>query len=340
MADSLVVRNGETVEIDSIITALEATPDKTEILEALKGLRSDKVKAALGETVRAAQFECAVTFEDFLNDGEKADATRVVYRREIGRWLDNLDRLDINVLQADRATVNRFKAYMADRYAANTVRVSLAACSSFYTYLEDEQYIQRSPFAHIKYPRKVYKKAVRPDQEQTVPVMNDEEYAAIVTEIERRMETCGDRAADMHRRDSARRLLPIVHMMAAYGLRIADVMTVRLEGAYFSVRTKGGSVRSFELLNETIEILENVGLMLGSPFDSIGKSTIQNAVSRITGELSERDIIRHRYSCHDFRHYFAVNLYRETHDVYAVKEALGHATASISKIYLAGLGAT
>lgn len=53
MADSLVTRNGKSVEINSVIAALEATPDKSEILEALKGLRHDKVKAALGETVRA-----------------------------------------------------------------------------------------------------------------------------------------------------------------------------------------------------------------------------------------------------------------------------------------------
>ena len=45
-------------------------------------------------------------------------------------------------------------------------------------------------------------------------------------------------------------------------------------------------------------------------------------------------------AAHDFRHYFAVEHYRETHDVYLVKEALGHATVSITEVYLAGLGAS
>ncbi len=46
------------------------------------------------------------------------------------------------------------------------------------------------------------------------------------------------------------------------------------------------------------------------------------------------------HTCRDFRHYFAVNLYCETRDIYAVKEALGHATVSITEVYLAGMGAS
>ena len=41
MSDKLVTRSGESVEINSVIEALEAAPDKAEILEALKGLRAD-----------------------------------------------------------------------------------------------------------------------------------------------------------------------------------------------------------------------------------------------------------------------------------------------------------
>ena len=41
MSDKLVTRSGESVEINSVIEALEAAPDKAEILEAHKGLRAD-----------------------------------------------------------------------------------------------------------------------------------------------------------------------------------------------------------------------------------------------------------------------------------------------------------
>ncbi len=118
MSDKLVTSNGESVEIESVIEALETAPDKEEILQALKDLRRDKIKKTLGDTVRAAQFE----------------------------------RAGLHLLQATRADVNRFKRFLLERYAANSVRLSLASCSSLYTYLEAERSIERSPFANIKCP--------------------------------------------------------------------------------------------------------------------------------------------------------------------------------------------
>ena len=56
MSDKLITRNGESVEIDSVIEALEAVADKEELLQVLKYLRRDKVKNALGTTVLSSPF--------------------------------------------------------------------------------------------------------------------------------------------------------------------------------------------------------------------------------------------------------------------------------------------
>ncbi len=171
--------------------------------------------------------------------------------------------------------------------------------------------------------------------------MNLEEYRVIMETIRQRARAAGERACDKNRRQSARQLFPIVHFMAEYGLRIGDVLTVRLEeDDRFSVRTKGDQVRSFELRPETREYLKHYGFLKRSPFKAIGLSTIQGAIRKLTDRLSGQGAIRHRYSAHDFRHYFAVKLYQETRDVYAVKNALGHATVSVTEVYLAGLGAS
>ena len=340
MSDRLETRNGESVTIDSILEALERAPSKEEVVEALKSLRHDKVKHALGETVKAARFDLDAVFEEFLADGEKAERTVETYRREVGRFLTWLDREGLHVLQVRRADVNRFKQYLSAKYSRNTVRLALSASSAFYGYLEAERYVDRTPFAHIKYPKKHYKKAVKPDQGSPVPVMNEKEYQVIWEALERKTKAPGDMVYDAASRESAKRLLPIVHFMGTYGLRIADVLTVRLEGEdRFSYRQKGGQVRQKSLRPMTAEVLSGSGMLKRQPFKGIAKSTVQGAVGRLTRELAVRGVIRHAYSAHDFRHYFAVNLYRETQDVYAVKEALGHATVSVTEIYLAGLGA-
>ena len=335
----MVAKNGETVEIDSIIAALEAAPDKSEILEALRDLRRDKVKNAVGETVRAAQFDRAKVLEDFLNDGEKAPRTQRTYRSEIARYFEWLDRGGLHLFQAERADVNRFKTYLSGPYAQNTVRLTIASCSAFHAYLEAERYVDHSPFANIKYPRKQYKKAVRPDQGKPVPVMNDEEYGAIVSALERKGKSPGTRICDDRSRESAKRLLPIVHFMGTYGLRIGDVLSVRIEGSdCFSYRQKGGTVRQRELQPVTREILRRCGATRREPFARMPIVTIQGALRRLTVGLFDRGEIRHPYSAHDFRHRFAVALYQETRDVYAVKETLGHANVTVTETYLSGLG--
>lgn len=336
MSDRLISRNGHTIEIDSVIEALERTPDKKEILEALQGLRKDKLKNALNETVKAARFDLRQTLSEFLNDGEKAEQTQKTYLSEVARFLSWLERQNIHVLQVQRPDVNRYKAYLYEKYSNNTIRLSLAACSSFYKYLEAEGYIERSPFTYIKYPKKVYKKALRPDQGKPVPVMNDEEYGAIVDALKRKANAPGHMIYDERLRESARRLLPIVHFMATYGLRVGDVLTVRVEDSErFSYRAKGGRVQQRDLRAMSRDYLD--GKL--DPFKGIAKVTVQGAIKRVTAELAAQGAIRHAYSAHDFRHYFAVRLYQETHDVYAVKDALGHAAISVTEVYLASLGA-
>jgi len=44
------------------------------------------------------------------------------------------------------------------------------------------------------------------------------------------------------------------------------------------------------------------------------------------------------YSVHNLRHAFAVRTYRATHDIYSVKQALGHANVSVTETYLRSLG--
>ena len=67
MSDKLVTSNGE-----SVIEALEAAPDNDEILQALNGLRGDKAKTALGETIMARQFDLHLVLSDFINDGKQS----------------------------------------------------------------------------------------------------------------------------------------------------------------------------------------------------------------------------------------------------------------------------
>ncbi len=338
----LITRNGESITIDSMIAALEIAPDKGEILEALKALRQDKVKKALGDTVKAARFDLPTVFDEFLTDRDRSEHTLVAYRHQIGRFTTWLEREQIHPLQVRRADVNRFKREITEKgLAANTIRLVLSSCSSFWSYLEAERYIDSTPFARIQYPKRQYRKAIRPDQEKPSPVMSADERSEILQTLEQRTEYEGNRSFEQKIRDSARRLLPAVHFMATYGLRVGDLIGVQIEDAdRFTVKVKGGAVLQKVLRPISLEILERYSAPARRPFAKSPTTTIKNAIRRLTKEMSSRGILRAAYSSHDFRHLFAAELYQDTKDVLLVQREMGHSSVAITQVYLQQLGAT
>ena len=125
----LVAANGnrETVSISAMLEVLEATPNKEEVMQALRALRGDKVKNALGKTLKAAAIDRDSAVTEFLMDGEKAERTEVTYRRMLGMLFRYLDMQGLPVLAMGRADVNRYVRWLKGRTLAVN---SHAACRS------------------------------------------------------------------------------------------------------------------------------------------------------------------------------------------------------------------
>jgi hypothetical protein len=93
-------------------------------------------------------------------------------------------------------------------------------------------------------PKKEYKKAVKRDQEKTIPIMNQDEYTEIINELKIRATLKGKASRIVNSRKSevvlqpriwlvlqpnaARVLIPVIHFMATYGLRIGAIHTIKL----------------------------------------------------------------------------------------------------------------
>ena len=63
-----------------------------------------------------------------------------------------------------------------------------------------------------------------------------------------------------------------------------------------------------------------------------------SALQPCWGNCLRRGGLQARYYVNDPRHDFAVRLYQETRDVYAIYKALGHANVAVTEIYLRSLG--
>ncbi len=330
--------NGETVSISTMLEVLEATPNKEEVMQALRALRGDKVKNALGKTLKAAAFDREGAVADFMMDGEKAERTQVTYSRMLGMLFRYLDMQGLPVLAMGRADVNRYVRWLKGRkLAVNSLRLAVAAAGAFWRYLEVTEVVQTNPWAGLALPRREYKKAIRKEGEKTIPVMNGEESKAIIEELRSRGN--GRAAKDIggrRARASARAVLPVAMVLAETGVRIGDAVTMRHEGENrVSFTVKGGRSRSMTISAE----LEQAIPAGRRPFQGMRAPTITMALHKITMKLWKAGKIRHAYTPHDFRHMKAVELYRRTKDVLAVQRALGHASLSATQTYLAGIGA-
>lgn len=126
-------------------------------------------------------------------------------------------------------------------------------------------------------------------------------------------------------------------MMAQAGLRVGALPSLSITGPRWTATTKGKD-QAGKVPEEARKAITTAGLSLRSPFKDWTAGSIAKAFEYLARKLREAGRIRARYSVHDLRHAFAVRLYQETHDVYQVEKALGHANVGVTEGYLRSIG--
>ncbi|HUX36571.1 MAG TPA: tyrosine-type recombinase/integrase [Rectinemataceae bacterium] len=333
----------ETVTVEEVLLALDRAPSKGEVLDALYELRRDRVKVALGEVAKAAKFDRRQAVEEFLIDGRRGPRTQAAYRLALDKLFAYADMMGIPLIGMTRADANRFRKWLEERPAknrggklkANSQRLVLAAVSAFWKYLEVTGVVQTNPWAGLALPRHEFKHRPRPEgDEPTVPVMSDKEYEEILNELDARRGMKAVTTGQSRMKESARRLLPFVRLLGETGLRLGDALSMKLEeDGKASFKTKGGKVRVLTLPEEMARQFK-VGPQ--RPFADWNLDSTGAAIARLGAMLHDQGRVRYAYTAHDFRHRFAMKVYKETRDVLAVQRALGHASLGVTQVYLQG----
>ena len=110
-----------------------------------------------------------------------------------------------------------------------------------------------------------------------------------------------------------------------------------ITGCRWTATTKGKE-QSGKVPEEAREAISKTGLPLRSPFGDLTATKILLRFIYLVKKLHAAGKLAAPYSVHDLRHAFAVRLYESTHDVYQVKQALGHANVAVTETYLRSLG--
>jgi len=296
----------------------------------------DILKDQAKESIKAKQINVEKYLEQWI--ATKASVkTQVTYRKAIQGLFAYLEIIGIEHPLLIRAEhVDQYILELKNTLKPNSIRLKISACSSFYSILKRYRYIKVNPFYNSALPKKEYKKAVQTDQNRTIPIMNDKEYKTIMKQLKdnTRIHVKGKHASARNIRDSALALIPAVHFMAVYGLRVGAIPTIEIKEDVFTYSTKGNASYSQALKPETASVIR----AHGKQFKGYVIPTIQASVKRLTRGLNDKGQIRYAYSSHDFRHYFANKFYTETKDIVALKNILGHASINVTDIYLQSIG--
>jgi site-specific recombinase XerD len=200
-----------------------------------------------------------------------------------------------------------------DRPSPATVRLRVSAASAFFTWMERRHAEVRNPFRGTR----------------SRPVMKRTRGLQVPSEDEIRSMLDAAKAKDLI-------TWAAILTMSKLGLRVGALAGFCIDGGHYMTTSKGKELRG-AIPEELRQALEKAGLRLRFAFGGLSPSLIADRVRLITTKLYRDRKVAAVYSVHDLRHAFAVRLHRQTKDIYAVKNALGHANVAVTEAYLRSL---
>jgi site-specific recombinase XerD len=298
-----------------------------------------------------AQRDQAVQFAALLDTAQKmiaaANLAGIDYQGEKQAFLENagktasrhthtaydyaLDRLDawaakqkIDVLELTPLQADNFIYSLKGERSNSSVRLDVAACSSFFTWLERRHAGIKNPFRGTKArpAKKTVKEIAIPPSPEA-----EEEVEGIISQL-----PAGLAAA--------------VSVMAYRGLRIGILPTLSISGDSFTGESKGQKVKG-KLPAQALEAIKKAKLPLRSPFageDRISGTldkkidALEKRLVRAVAKLYKDGKIKAVKNPHYFRHFYAVTEYRKGKDLHRVSKLLGHGSIQVTEAYLRGLG--
>ena len=312
----------ELAEIAGIDDLSTWTP--ADILQALKDAKQNRRAETVNRAIDIAGINWQAERETFLSDC-RSEHTRRAYAAALGKMETWASREGKNTLSLAADDADQFIRELkgAGRAAASTRR-DIAAASAFYTFLERYHAVIKNPFrgTKIRPPRENKKDTVIPtaaDYKTILAALPPVEKAIVIT-------------------------------LASRGLRAGALPTLELKAGKYHGKSKGkvleeNGTKGITLPPEAMDAIRAAGLDEKRPFAWQTKQGTGNTANAIEGRINyyidklyKAGKIAACYSCHDFRHFFAIQEYKKNKDIFRLSKLLNHSNVQITQIYLRSLG--
>jgi len=303
------------------------TLNEKELEYISKQLLVDRLKNELNLEIKRTQVDLDSLQDRWIN-GFKSSATRETYGKGLQIFFDWLelqqkDVFNINALDADDYVRYLNKQYTMD----NSIRERIAAVSSFFSFLERHDIINKNHFKGCRRPPRPF------ETKNSEEIPEEEDLNTIIKALYEELNAEGRGSAGKRRQ--ARTLIAVISVIQHQGIRCGALpsFTIDKNGRY-TAESKGREVRG-TINEETRNILDTLSFDVAKPFWEMKVNTIQKSFERFCKRLYLEGKITTVYSLHDLRHYAAVRHYEEEKDIISTQRYLGHGSVATTQVYLA-----
>ena len=253
-----------------------------------------------------------------------SDNTITNYRVDL---LEFNEFMNEKLLDINKDDVNNYLKYLYDNnISKSSISRKLSSLRSFYNYLMKKEIIDINYFGMIKNPKK----------SGSLPKFVKDDEIKKMFDI-----------PDTRTWIGMRNLL-IIRMLYATGLRVSELINIKLNDLNINDRTikilgKGSKERIVVFGNHTKEALEdylNRGRRQvdfhGSPYlflNKDGNRLSTRYVRKIIDDIIFKASVTHHVSPHMLRHTFATGMLNNGADLVSVKDLLGHESLNTTSIY-------
>lgn len=233
----------------------------------------------------------------------------------------------------DKVLLGQYAAHLNQHFAPRSVKRKLASVRAFYSFLEEQEHIEESPFRrfrlHIVYPKELPR------------VIPTETVEAILREAYGRYQATGDRW-------SLRDVL-VLELLFDTGMRVSelckltpDTFQIGSNGLRLLIHGKGRKERVLQIATTEVVLLaelylsefsagiHNTGFIL---LNRRGRPLTTQGVRQIISHHIQAAAVLGHITPHMFRHTFATALLDAGVDIRYIQTLLGHSSISTTEIY-------
>lgn len=260
---------------------------------------------------------------------------RGVAENTLVNYLYDLEKLqqflgsDLDMMHVEESDIRNFIYFIADFLAPSTQARILSSLNHFYNFLILQNAIQNNPVTFIELPRQTRKLPV---------VLSVEEIDLLLSLI--------DFTKDEGGRNDA-----IIETMYSCGLRVSEVIGLKLSDLYFDegfikVLGKGSKQRFVPIASSAVKKINNYiaenrsNLKIKPEAEDIlflnrrGAKLTRAMIFTILKDLTKIAGLNKNVSPHTLRHSFATHLLENGADLRSIQLMLGHESITTTEVYL------